>query len=179
LDFATALDVPFIVAAMAMTCIHRLAGAALALTLSCLGGQQRADDPGESTKTARADSQPSEDSTANSEIYRNVVIAAGKSVILDSKLDFSASDKVLVTFRCTTCDSASNSMGTMTANAAWSVPQADSYSATESKAGTSFPYFDSGGAVFQVYGPQFRLILRNKGTQAIIIQQVTVFRRTP
>jgi len=29
-----------------------------------------------------------------------------------------------------------------------------------------------------VFGPQFRLVLQNKGTQTIAVQQVTIFRRS-
>jgi hypothetical protein len=151
----------------------------LLLALACFG----AEDAGqfeESSKTSRPVKAAEEtEAPAAFEIHRNIVIAAGKSVVLESELDFSSSDKVMVTFRCTTCDSQSNSMANMQASAAWSVPRADSFSATEMKAGSTFPYFDSGGVVFQVYGPQFRLILRNKGAQAMIVQQVTVFRRLP
>jgi hypothetical protein len=62
--------------------------------------------------------------------------------------------------------------------ARWTVPDAASYVTAENKAATAFPYADSGGVVFNVFGPRFRLALQNKGTQPIALQQVTIFRRS-
>jgi hypothetical protein len=120
------------------------------------------------------------DSTAISEVFENVVIAAGKTVSLSSALDFSPSNTVAVTVLCIICSSAATALGTagLVLQARWTVPDAQSFVTAESKAATAFTYSDSGGAVFNVYGPQFRLALQNKGTQTIALQQVTIFRRS-
>lgn len=116
---------------------------------------------------------------ATSEVFRNVIVPADKSVSFDSKIDFSAASQVFVTLRCTTCNAASNSMASIVVQAFWSVPDAEHYAVVETRTGSTFPYWDSGGAAFQVFGPLFRLTLQNRSNQNVIIQQVTVFRRTP
>ena len=63
-------------------------------------------------------------------------------------------------------------------HAYWSVPEASYYTAIDAALGSAFPYWDAGGAVFAVYGKQFRLLLQNKGEKEIKISQVIVFRRT-
>jgi len=119
------------------------------------------------------------DNTAISEVFEDVVIAAGKTVSLSSALDYSSANTVAVTVLCIICSSAATALGTagLVLQARWTVPDAQSFVTAESKAATAFTYSDSGGAVFNVYGPQFRLALQNKGTQTIALQQVTIFRR--
>jgi hypothetical protein len=119
------------------------------------------------------------DNTAISEVFEDVVIAAGKTVSLSSGLDYSSANTVAVTVLCIICSSAATALGTagLVLQARWTVPDAQSFVTAESKAATAFTYSDSGGAVFNVYGPQFRLALQNKGTQTIALQQVTIFRR--
>lgn len=118
-------------------------------------------------------------STSYSEVFRNVGIGAGQSVWLDSALDYSQANTVAVALLCTTCTSASTSLTSsgLVLEAFWSVPDADQYSVAENAAAGKFLYLDSGGAVFQVYGPEFRLKLRNLGNKGITIQQITLFRR--
>ena len=118
--------------------------------------------------------------TGISEVFGNVVVAAGKTVSLDSTLDYSSANTVAVTVLCIICSSAQTSLGNsgLVLQARWTVPDAGSYVTAENKAATAFPYSDSGGAVFNVYGPQFRLAFQNKGTQTIAVQQVTIFRRS-
>jgi hypothetical protein len=120
-------------------------------------------------------------SVAISEVFEDLVIAAGKSITLDSGLDYSSSDSVAVSVLCIICSTASTSLGNsgLVLQARWTVADANSYVATENRAATTFPYSDSGGAVFNVFGPQFRLVLQNRGTQTIAIQQVTIFHRNP
>jgi hypothetical protein len=120
------------------------------------------------------------DTSAISEVFENVVIAAGKTVSLSSALDYSPASTVAVTVLCIICSSAATSLGNsgLVLQARWTVPDAQSFVTAESKAATAFTYSDSGGAVFNVYGPQFRLALQNKGTQTIALQQVTIFRRS-
>jgi hypothetical protein len=118
--------------------------------------------------------------TGNSEVFRNVVIAAGTTVSLDSTLDYSSASTVAITVQCITCTTASTALGalSLTLQARWLVPNADFYVATENKSATAFLYWDAGGALFNVYGSLFRLSLQNKGSQTISIQQVTLLRRS-
>ena len=60
----------------------------------------------------------------------------------------------------------------------WSVPDAEHYNPAESKSGKDFLYSNAGGALFQVYGAQFRLLLRNDSNQVRTIQEVIVFCRS-
>jgi hypothetical protein len=119
-------------------------------------------------------------SVAISEVFEGLVIAAGKTITLDSALDYSSSDTVAVSVLCIICSTASTSLGNsgLVLQARWTVPDAGAYVTTENRLATAFPYSDSGGAVFNVYGPQFRLVLQNRGTQTIALQQVTIFRRS-
>jgi hypothetical protein len=118
--------------------------------------------------------------TVVSEVFSDVIIAAGKSVNIDSTMDYSSANTVAVAVLCIICGTATTSLGSsgLVLQARWTVPDADSYVTPENKAATAFLYSDAGGAVFNVYGPQFRLTLQNKGTQSIAIQQVTIFRRS-
>ena len=115
----------------------------------------------------------------NAEVFQNVVIDAGKSVSLNSTLDYSAADSVAVTVLCDGCDSDAKSLATagLSLHARWLLPGADVYSATEFRSATGFPYWDGGGVLFTAYGPQFQLTLRNKSSQAITLVHVTLFRR--
>ncbi len=118
--------------------------------------------------------------TGTSEVFQNLVIAAGKSMALDSSLDYSSAATVAISVLCIICTSGTTSLGNsgLVLQAAWTVPDAGSYVTTENKTATAFPYTDAGGAVFNIYGPQFRLVLQNKGAQTIALQQVTIFRRS-
>lgn len=118
-------------------------------------------------------------SAGSSEIYVNVVIPAGKTVSFDSTLDYSSASTVAVTVLCNICTTAVTALGNsgLVLQARWTVPDAASYGTAENKAASAFPYSDSGGALFNVYGTQFRLALQNKGNQTIALQQVTIFRR--
>ena len=137
------------------------------------GGYELAAKP-----TRKATGAPAAD-TANYEVFEDIVIAAGKTVYMDSTLDYTSTNSVAVTVLCIICSSAATSLANsgLVLQARWSNPEA-SYVTAENKAATSFTYLDSGGAIFNVYGPQFRFALQNKGTQTIAIQQVTIFRRS-
>lgn len=138
----------------------RLALAALAATaLLC------ADDPAKSA--------------ANWELYKDLIIPAGKSVSLASRIDFSDAASAAVTVRCTACDTLAMSLEPITLQAFWSVPDAELGAVVEAKSGGSFLYFDSGGAIFEVYGPRLRLVVRNRSKQDFMIDQLTLFRRAP
>uniref|UniRef100_Q02BS7 Uncharacterized protein n=1 Tax=Solibacter usitatus (strain Ellin6076) TaxID=234267 RepID=Q02BS7_SOLUE len=119
-------------------------------------------------------------SSGNSEVFENLVIAAGKTITLNSALDYSASDSVAVSVLCIICSTAATSLGNsgLVLQARWTVADAGDYVTTENRPATTFPYSDAGGAVFNVFGPQFRLVLQNKGTQTIALQQVTIFHRS-
>jgi hypothetical protein len=116
--------------------------------------------------------------TGNSEVFQNIVIAAGKSVSISSTLDYSAASSVAVTLQCITCTTLATSLtgSGLVLQASWSVPNAGSFAVAENKAAATFPYWDGGAALFNTYGSQFRLILQNTGSGTIAIQQVTLFR---
>jgi hypothetical protein len=118
--------------------------------------------------------------TGNSEVFQNIVIAAGRNATINSTLDYSSANTVAVTVLCAICTTAATSLGTsgLVLQASWLVPNASSYAVAENKAATTFPYWDAGAALFNTYGSQFRLILQNTGTQTVAIQQVTLFRRS-
>ena len=117
--------------------------------------------------------------TVNSEVFESIIIAAGKSYTVSSAMDYTASNTVAVTVQCIVCSTSGTSLGSsgLILQASWFVPNAQSYVVAENKAATAFAYTDAGSALFNVYGGQFRLILQNKGTASIAIQQVTLFRR--
>jgi hypothetical protein len=114
---------------------------------------------------------------ANSEVFQNIVIAAGKSVSINSTLDYTAANTVAVTVQCTICTTLATSLtgSGLMLQASWSVPNAGSFAVAENKSASTFPYWDAGAALFNTYGSQFRLILQNTGSGTIAIQQVTLF----
>ena len=118
--------------------------------------------------------------TGGSEVFRNVVVEAGKSASRDSDMDYSYAGSVAVTILCSVCTSTATSLGSsgLILQARWLVLNADSYVTTENMASTAFLYWDVGAAMFTVYGPQFRLTLQNKGSQTVTLPQVTIFRRS-
>ena len=131
-------------------------------------------------RAARKTAKDGLDSTVVSEVFESIVITPGRNVPLDSTMDYSTVSTVAVTVQCSGCTSAATSLGTcgLVLQARWTVPNAELVVATENKPASAFPYWDAGGAVFNVYGPQFRLVLQNTGSQPISLQQVTLFRRS-
>lgn len=109
----------------------------------------------------------------NYELHKDVVVEAGKSVVLDSEIDYSTLDAVAVSLR-TVADSPAD-VTDLVVQAAWSVPEADQYNVAESKSGKTFLFTNTGGVVFLVYGSQMRLILRNTGEHTVKLHQVIVF----
>ena len=111
------------------------------------------------------------------EVHKNVAVAAGKTVVIDSTLDYSSAASVAVSVYCGNCTTASTALSSLplVLQAFWSVPDAASYIATDSK--SAFLYYDSGAALFQVYGSQFRLALQNKGSSNLTLNQLVLFRR--
>jgi hypothetical protein len=132
----------------------------------------RTTTPKLSTNTASA--------TGNAEVALNVVIDPGSSVSIDSSLDYSSAITVAIAVQCMACATAATSLGTLglVLQARWMVPNGESFVATDSRSASAFPYWDAGGAIFDVYGTQFRLTLQNKGSQAITLQQVTLLQRS-
>jgi hypothetical protein len=110
-----------------------------------------------------------------SEVYQDVVIPAGKNVIIQSSVDYSSSSTVAVTVLCTACTAATTSMAALglVLEARWQGLNATTDIAT-ANAGT-FAYLDAGGAIFSVYAELFNLELQNKGTSTITLDQVTIF----
>ena len=117
---------------------------------------------------------------ANSDVFRDLVIPVGKSIFVDSTLDYSPAATVAVTVQCIVCNTAATALGAsgLMLQARWVVPDATTYVTTENKTTANFPYWDAGGVTFTVYGTQLRLSLQNRGSQTIAIEQLTVFRRS-
>lgn len=118
-------------------------------------------------------------SSENAEVFRNVVISGGKSLLLESSIDFANASAVAVTLVCTTCTSNATSLASagLVLQARWVIPNAELVVPTETKNATSFTFYDAGSASFAVFGSQFRLMLHNRGSQGVLIQQITFFRR--
>jgi hypothetical protein len=57
------------------------------------------------------------------------------------------------------------------------VPEAESYNAGETRSGNDFAFLNTGSTSLQVYGSQFRLMVKNIGDADMVIQQIIVFRR--
>jgi hypothetical protein len=117
---------------------------------------------------------------SNSEVFQNIVVTAGASYPIDSTLDYTSAATVAITLECQACDSAKAALGAsgLTLEARWSVPGATLLVAAESVPATNFFYWDAGSALFDVYGSQFRLVLQNKGTASITIDQIVLFQRS-
>ena len=112
----------------------------------------------------------------NSEVFQDVIIPAGKNVVLQSSLDYSSASTVAVAILCTACTSstASTTALGLVLEARWQALNASSDIATQNA--NIFAYTDAGGAVFNVFAEQFNLELQNKGTATITLDQVTIFR---
>ena len=162
-------------------------GTAILLT-SCFAGLSLADDVAAEKSAGRSDPAivlPAKPvagaavTTTSSEVFQNIVIPADQNYSISSTMDYSAANTVAVTVECTICTTATTSLASsgLVLQAGWLVPNATAYVVAENKAATAFLYTDAGSALFNVYGTQFRLILQNKGSVSIAIQQVTLFRR--
>ena len=108
--------------------------------------------------------------SAKYEYYANVTIPAGQSVNLDSTIDYSSSDTISVTLRSTKSDIAA-----LLGTAFFIVPTATEYVTQEAFLGSNFFYNNSGGATFQVCGPQFRLTLQNLSNASMTLSSVLVY----
>ena len=106
--------------------------------------------------------------------YRvNLTIPAGGSLDLDSVLNFSYSDSVRVTVRCS-----NGSLADVVLGAYWSVPFAPLFNVADVVTGDTFYYRNVGGATFKTYGSQFRLRIINNGVTGVTLSQVLMFVRT-
>jgi hypothetical protein len=163
-------------AKMTLARLTRTSAAALCLLLPALAQEKRAEPAVDISKATPKAVTPKATplSTGNYENFKNITIAAGQSTTLDSAIDYSNSDRVAVTYRAPT----NVDLSGLTAQAYWSNPGADAFSVAEVDSGTNFNYLNVGGSVFQVFGPQFRLVLSNGGKTSITISQVTVFTRS-
>lgn len=122
----------------------------------------------------KADSSTSTPAGA-AEVYQDVVIAAGKNVVIQSTSDYSSSSTVAVAVLCTACTTATTSMAALglVLEARWQGMYVATDIATASTA--TFAYQDAGGAIFSVFGELFNLELQNKGTSTITLDQVMIF----
>jgi hypothetical protein len=152
-------------------------GRILALLLLCsLAAFGAASGKSTETEEGATDTAASSGST---EVFKNLTIDANKSVSLDSTLDFSSAAAVAVLIRCTACTTASFSLANsgLVFQAFWIVPDADVYTVAEAATPSGFPYWDSGGLIFETFGTKFRLTIQNNSDQGISLRQVTLFRR--
>jgi hypothetical protein len=153
-----------------------IAGMAFCLTMPAWAGEKRAEPAVETSRTARPAAAPVKASLSTStfEVFKNVTIAPGQSVSLDSGIDYSATDRVAVTYRTVS----GGDMSTMYIYAYWGIPIADSFGVAEEDNGSNFPFTNAGGEVFTVYGNQLQLRLENRGKTTIILTQVTLYIRS-
>ncbi len=112
----------------------------------------------------------SQNTKAKYDYFTTVTIPAGQSVSLDSTIDYSSSDTLRVTVR-----SAASDLFNLIGTAYFTVPNANEFVTQEVMLGTDFFYANSGGATFQVCGPQFRLTLRNTGTTTMTLTSVLIY----
>jgi hypothetical protein len=117
-----------------------------------------------------ATATPRSYSYADWDVWRNVTIAPGESVNLDSDINFSSADAARVSMR-----SHNDDLPDIRMNAYWAVPQAEFFNVAEVVTGATFPYSNTGGASFRAYGNRFRLRLTNTGSSTIYLIQVVVF----
>jgi hypothetical protein len=112
-------------------------------------------------------------------VFQDVVIPAGKNVMIESLLDYSSSSTVAVAVLCNACTTKATSLSSLglVLEARWLPLNATSDTATQNS--STFAYTDAGGAVFNVYAEQFNLEIQNKGTTTITLDQVSIFRRAP
>src|SRR4051795_2939620 len=75
---------------------------------------------------------------SSSEIFKDVVIAAGKNVAIDSTLDYSSASVVAITVQCDGCGTAATALGStgLVLQARWLATDAESYVATDFRAAT-------------------------------------------
>jgi hypothetical protein len=153
-------------------------GRSLALLLLCSLAAFGAAS-GKSTETEEEGGATTPATSGSTEVFKNITIAANKSVSLDSTLDFTSAAAVAVLIRCTACSTASFSLASsgLVFQAFWIVPDADLYTVAEAATPTGFPYWDSGGLIFETFGTKFRLTIQNNSDQGISLRQVTLFRR--
>ena len=102
----------------------------------------------------------------------NLTIPAGGYLDLDPAMDFSYTDSVRVTVRCS-----NGSLADVVLGAYWSVPLAPLFNVADVVKGDIFPYRNVGGAIFNTYGSQFRLRIINNGVTGITLSQVLMFAR--
>ena len=152
----------------------------LIVTLILLGAlsigsfAQRDEDESAAVRTPKTNgTAPRSYSYADWEVWRDITIAPGQSVNLDSGISFSTADTARVSIRSHNAD-----LRDIVMDAYWAVPQAEFYNVAEIVTGDTFPYRNVGGATFTTYGNQFRLRLTNTGTSTMFLAQVIVFART-
>lgn len=155
---------------------------AVAVLASASFAQTVADDASDAEKPAkgvylkaqaRVKAEPrSSDSYGDWEVWRDITIAPGQSVNLESDMSFFSADTARVTIRSRNSD-----LPNIVMNAYWAVPQAAFWSVADVVSGETFPYNNVGGAVFSTYGSQFRLRLTNNGTVTMNLSQVVIFTR--
>jgi hypothetical protein len=128
-----------------------------------------------SAKTARpaATLKPAV-STVNWEVYKNLTIAPGQFVTIESAVDFTGSDRAAVSY----VNPNGDDLGGLGIEASWAVSGSDFWASTDKDSGGNFAFTNSGGSLFPVFGTDLRLVITNGGKSTVSIQQVTIYARS-
>ena len=113
-------------------------------------------------------------STANWEVYKNLTIAAGQYVTIQSAIDFTGSDRVAVSY----VNPNGQDLTGLGIEASWAVSGSDFWASTDRDSGGNFAFSNSGGSIFPVFGSQLRLLIVNNSGATITIQQVMLYARS-
>lgn len=147
--------------------------------LACSAAEQKRSEQEAVGEKSRRAAKPASRTAAGSEtweIYAAITLEPGKAVAINPKLDFSTADKVAVSLRLD--PHSPSDLTSLELQSYWSVPEAETYSAGETRSGDDFAFLNNGSTMLQVYGSQFRLIVRNIGDADMVIQQIIVFRKS-
>lgn len=145
---------------------------AVAFATAVAVGREHNADLDKAALSSKVVRRSAADNPTTGELFQNVTVEPSKPTVLDSALDYSKLDKVAVSLTSDT------DLTSLVIQAQWSFPEAEHWAIVETKSGKTFPFTNTGGAVFQTYGSQFRIVLRTSGDATVKIQQITVFCRT-
>lgn len=105
-------------------------------------------------------------------LARNVVVAAKDSALFEFPYDLSGIERISVSI--TTIGDPKSSLKNARIGVAWTDP-GDWYVLTDMILGSSFYYYDHGGANVPSYGPLLKLGVFNDGTTPLTITQLAVY----
>jgi hypothetical protein len=113
-------------------------------------------------------------STANWEVYRNLTIAPGQYILIESAIDFTGSDRAAVSY----VNPNGVDLTGLGIEVSWAVSGSDFWATTDRDNGGNFAFTNSGGSLFPVFGTDLRLLIANNGRTAVTIQQVMIYARS-